>query len=305
MKGIVIAPKFYEDNAWKSKAFYDKLCEKYNFSYLCTDVPNLDGYDVAIIQSVPYHNRPAIPPGLLDAKCKLIGEFGDLQCWGNPACIKNKKILFDRFDCIVGGYYYQFREWYPEHVHKYVYWLNYFGPYERYVTLTPVTNPRMRCLLIGSNNASYPRRQYVISSMRKYPNNGYVDVVGPWQIPFPEYPKYLSNYFCSLALPGKFNLPVAKYFEIPAAGVLLLATQVKELELCGMVPFVHYIPVTRVNVFDQIKKVLTSPEDYITIRDKGTKFVRENHSDVNRLDAFQDIFNNLWPDGHKKLLRQR
>ena len=81
MKGIVIAPKFYENNAWKSKDMYDKLCEKYNFSYMCTDTPNLSGYDVAIIQSVPYHNRPGIPPGLLNTKCKLIGEFGDLQCW--------------------------------------------------------------------------------------------------------------------------------------------------------------------------------------------------------------------------------
>jgi hypothetical protein len=275
MKGIVIAPKFYENNAWKSKALYDKLCEKYNFSYLCTDTPNLDGYDVAIIQSVPYHNRPAIPPGLLDAKCKLIGEFGDLQCWGDAECEKNKKTLFNRYDCIVGGYYHQFREWYPEHVHKYFYWPSYFGPYERYISLPEVSNPKMRCIMIGSHNASYFRRQYVINNRNRYPDNGRIDISGAWKIPFDKYPKYLSNYFCSLALPGKFNLPVAKYFEIPAAGVLLLATQVKELALCGMDSLVHYVPVTRANVFDKVKEVLDVPDKFVEIRDRGTKLVLE------------------------------
>jgi hypothetical protein len=91
---------------------------------------------------------------------------------------------------------------------------------------------------------------------------------------------------------------VAKYFEIPAAGVLLLATQVKELALCGMDSLVHYVPVTRANVFDKVKEVLDVPDKFVEIRDRGTKLVLETHSDLNRLDSFQGIFDKLWPEGH-------
>ena len=299
MHGIVIAPKFYENNAWKSEALYNKLCKKYNFSYICTDSPNLDGYDVAIIQSVPYHNRPAIPPGLLDAKCKLIGEFGDLQCWDNEECIKNKEILFNRYDLLVGAYYERMEEWYPHYLYKYIHWPQYFAPYERYSCLSINPNSRMRCLLIGSYGGhAYPLRQHIVNSRNQYPNNGYVDVVGPWQIPFSQYPKYLNNYFCSLVFPGVNNVPVAKYFEVPAAGVLLLAKEIKELTICGFKPNVHYVPVTRDNVFDKIKSVLANPNAYVKIRAEGVEFVRRNHSDVNRVGAFREIFDRLWPNGH-------
>lgn len=300
MKGIVIAPKFYENNAWKSKAMYDKLCEKYNFSYICTDNPNLDGYDVAVIQSVPYHNRPGIPPGLLNTKCKLIGEFGDLQCWDSKECIKNKEILFDRYDFLIGGYYEKFNKWYPQHINKYIYWPAYFGPYERYAALSVNPSPIMKCLMIGTyNNSAYPRRQYVANKSR---GNSDLYIVGN-VIPFDKYPKYLNNYFCSLAMPGKYNLPIAKYFEIPAAGVLMLATETKESTMCGFEPYIHYVPVTKNNVFDQIKKVLSHPEDYVKMRNEGIKFVRENHSDVNRLNVFQEIFDRLLPNGHEALLQ--
>lgn len=304
MKGIVIAPKFYERNAPKSKAMYDKLCEKLNFSYLCTDTPNLGGYDVAIIQSVPYHNRPGIPPGLLDAKCKLIAEFGDLQCWGNKKCIKNKEILFNRYDFLVGSFYEMFKKLYPQYIHKYIHWPAYFNPYERYASLPMNSEPRMRCLMIGSfKGRAYPLRQYIVDTRKSRPDNGWVDVVGPHKIPYAEYPKYLNSYFCSLALSGIYNAPPAKYFEIPAAGVLMLAREVRELAVCGLKPYVHYVPVIKENVYDQIKEVLTHPDDYIKIRNEGTKFVRENHSDLNRIDTFQEVFDRLWPGGHEALLR--
>ena len=52
-----------------------------------------------------------------------------------------------------------------------------------------------------------------------------------------------------------------------------------------------------------MKKVLAHPKDYIDIRNKGTKFVRENHSDINRVNAYQKIFDQLLPGGHGALLR--
>ncbi len=311
MKGVIIIPTFYKTykrmrkgSAIKRNAMYDKLCKKYNFSVLYTDSPQLDNYDVAIISSVPYHNRPNIPPGLLNTnKCKLIGEFGDLQCWENEECLKNKKKLFSRYDILIGSYYYLFRKWYPQYLHKYIYWPNYFGPYERYTTLTVNPNSKMRCLLIGVRYKAYLRRNYVIEKAKTLPDNALIDIVNG--IPFDEYPKYINSYFCALALPGKLNVPVAKYFEIPAAGSLLLATEVKELAVCGFKPNVHYIPVTKDNVFDKIKEVLSHPNDYIEIRNRGSKFVRENHSNLNRFGVFEEIFNRLYPGEYKSLLRKK
>lgn len=308
MKGVIIVPTFYESRKYrgsiiKRNSMYGQLCKKYNFSVLYTDSPQLNDYDVAIISSVPYHNRPEIPPGLLDTKCKLIGEFGDLQCWDNEECLRNKEILFNKYDLLIGTYYYLFRKWYPQHLHKYIYWSNYFGPYEKYAALSINIKPMMRCLLIGASYPIYVRRNYVINKAKIRPSNSLVDVIN--DIPFDKYPEYINNYFCALALPGKLNVPVAKYFEIPAAGSLLLATEVKELEICGLEANVHYVPVTKTNVFDQIKKVITHPDDYIEIRNRGTNFIRKNHSNINRFGLFEEAFDKLWPSGYEGLLRKK
>jgi len=302
MKGVIILPTAYKGTAHRAKAMYAKLCKKYKFSLIHSDAPNLDGYDVGIVMCVPYHNRPGLPSGLLDAKCKLIGHFGDLQCWGNKECIKNKKLLFDRYDLLIGTYYEKFKEWYPQYVHKYIHWPQYFGPYERYINLPINPNPKMRCLMIGSGGGkAYPRRSYVIKTARSLPDNGRVDVRKG--VPFEKYPKYINDYFCGLALSGIYNFPETKYFEIPAAGALLLATEVKELTICGLKPHVHYVPVTKKNVFAQIKKVLDNPQDYMEMRNRVTKFVRENYSDINKVGEFQEIFDRLEPGMYKSLLR--
>jgi len=306
MKGVIVLPTVYKGAALRAIAMYSKLCKKYKFSLMYSDAPNLDAYDIAIIMCVPYHNRPGIPPGLLDAKCKLIGHFGDLQCWGNKECSKNKKILFDRYNLLIGTYYEKFREWYPQYVHKYVHWPQYFGPYERYVNLSINPKPKMRCLMIGSmGGRAYPLRAYVAKTSKSLPDNGRLDVNSGkrMHVPFEKYPKFINRYFCALALSGVYNFPETKYFEIPAAGALLLAKEVKELTICGLKPNVHYIPVTKKNVFGQIKKVLDNPQDYIEIRNRTTKFVRENYSDINKVDSFQEIFDRLEPGIHKDLLR--
>jgi len=156
--------------------------------------------------------------------------------------------------------------------------------------------------MIGQRSGkAYPRRAYVAKRARSLPDNGRLDVKKG--IPFAKYPKFVSNYFCGLALSGIYNFPETKYFEIPAAGSLLLATEVKELTICGLKPNVHYIPVTRKNVFDQIKKVLDNPQDYMEMRNRVTKFVRENYSDINKVGEFENIFNSLEAGMHEALLR--
>jgi len=299
MKGAIIIPTFYKNResmgqVIKHKVMHNELCKKYNFSYLYTDTPNLDKYDIAIIRNVPYHNRPAIPPGLLDTKCKLIGEFGDLQCWDNEECIENKEILFNRYDILMGAFYDRFMEWYPQHINKYIHFPQYFGPYKKYASLPINPNPKMRCVMAGSYGPrGYPIRNYIFEKSITFANNGYIDVSGAGKIPFKEYPEYINSYFCALATGGAFNSAIAKYFEIPAAGTLMLAVEIPELAICGLKPYIHYVPITKEDVFDKVKEVLKNPHDYTGIRDEGTNFVRQNHSDINRVDIFKNVFDRL------------
>jgi hypothetical protein len=138
---------------------------------------------------------------------------------------------------------------------------------------------------------------YVIRNRKK----SKIDIIR--RIPFSKYTQRLNDYFCCLALPGINNIPVAKYFEIPAAGSLMLAVRTKELDICGFEPDVHYVPVNKKNVFDQVERVLSNPQDYMQMKMEGMKFVRENHSEFNRLSVFDKAFERLWPNSYGSLRR--
>ena len=303
LKGVIVSPAIYERRGLKrDEALFARLCEKYNFVSVYSDSPDLEGYDVAMIKATPYHNRPNIPSGLLETKCKLIGYFVDLQCWNNAKCERNRELLFDKYDILIGTYYEKFQEWYPQYWEKYIHFPDFFAPYERFSELSINSNPIMKCLMSGARNTrAYPFRAYVAQKCKRAACGHLIQMSRG--VPFTKYPSYLNRYFCALALAGVHDVPVSKYFEIPAANVLMLARRTKELDLCGFEPDVHYVPVTKKNVFGQIKKVLSSPDDYLAIRQSGTDFVLKNHSEINRAKIFKDVFNRLFIKGHERLSR--
>lgn len=287
MKGVIVVPTFYLKRhqggikSQRSKFLLQRLSQKYEMPLIYTDTPSLEGLDVALIYAVPYHNRPKIPQGLLETKVKLIGYFEDLQCWGNKECKRNKKRMFDKYDVLMGACWKSFRSFYPEHVHKYVHFPNFFFPHLVYTRMELNPRRKMRCLMAATVNRFYPFRMYIRQDRDKL-----IDVT---KVPFKDYPQLLNNYFCAIAVPGRLRNVVAKYLEIPAAGTLMLAERVEELDVMGLRPYTHYVPITKENIFAQVKKCLTNPEKFIKIRDNGTKFVRGNHSIHNRVAQFGDI----------------
>lgn len=304
LKGVIIVPTFYKKRhergikSQRSKFLFDRISQQYGFSVVYTDAPDLKNFDIAVIYAVPYHNRPEIPPGLLNSKAKLIGYFEDLQCWDSEECRKNKEIMFDRFDILMGTYPKAIEKWYPQHVHKYVYFPNFFFPHERYINLQINPNPFMRCLMLGVINKHYPFRVHIRKELKSQSCS--LDI--PKMVPFDRYSELLNTYFCAVATSGSLESDVhgscedalpAKYFEIPAAGVLMLAEEVSELSVIGLEPYTHYVPITKENVFAQVKKCLTSPKKFIKIRDNGTRFIRNNHSIENRVSQFKEILGRL------------
>lgn len=300
LKGAIIVPTFYKKRhesgikSQRSKFLFERIDQRYKFPTVYTDAPNLKGLDVAVIYAVPYHNRPGIPSGLLDTKVKLIGYFEDLQCWDSKECQKNKEILFERFEILMGTYYEAIRKWYPQHVHKYVHFPNFFFPHKRYMNLQINPGARMRCLLAATISRYYPFREYIRGCRSKL-----VDIT---KVPFDRYPHLLNSYFCAIATSGSLksevhgncgDAPSAKYFEIPAAGTLMLAEEILELSVMGLKPYTHYVPITKENVFKQVKKCLTSPEKFVSIRNDGMNFVRSHHSIENRVLQFGEILGEL------------
>ena len=299
MKGKIVVPTLYKERhkdksgrSARSDILLRGLSKQYNMPILYTDTPKFNDVDFALVYAIPYHNRPELPPGLLDTNpnVKLIGYFEDLECWYNEEykeeCIKNKLLAFERFDVLVGSYPETFSKMYPQFLHKYIHYPNHFAPFERFISLKTNPKPIMKCLLSGSATIYYPFRQYIVDNVPTeiflYRNKN---------IPFADYPQFLNNYFCAIATGAGFSVVVAKYLEIPAAGTLLLAEEINDAKLLGLEANVHYVPITRDTVVDKIREVLKNPEKYIEMRDRATKLVREKHSEINRIEEFKEVLN--------------
>ena len=297
MKGKIIVPIFYIER-WKSKfgsgaranILLHAISIKYNMPIIYTDTPKLDDVDFALIYAVPYHNRPGLPPGLLDTNLhvKLISYFEDLECWDNKECRKNKLLAFKRFDVLIGSFPETFSKWYPQFLYKHIHYPQFFAPFERFAALKSNPKPIMKCLLSGSVNKRYPFRQYIID---KVPTD--IFEYRAKNVEFVNYPRFLNNYFCAIATGAASSVVIAKYLEIPAAGTLLLAEEINDFILLGLKANIHYVPITRKNVVQKIREVLKNPEKYIEMRDKATKLVRENHSIINRLEEFKNILQSI------------
>jgi hypothetical protein len=294
MKGKIIVPTFYKarhnnptGQSGRSKVLLNGISKLYNMPIEYTNKPTFNDVDFALIYAIPYHNRPELPPGLLECnkRVKLISYFEDLQCWDNQECKQNKLKMFDRYDALMGSYNKNFRKWYPQFVDKYIFYPDHFAPFERFNILKPNPKPIMKCLLSGTIAAKYyPFRKWIFNNVA-----GNLLTYRKKNILFADYPKFLNKYFCAIATGSAVSVLVAKYFEIPAAGTLLLAERIKDIELTGLKAGEHYVEINRKNVTEKIQHVLKNPGKYIEMRDKATKLVRQKHSEINRIKQFADV----------------
>lgn len=300
MRGLIIIPKFYEklwQPAFKSTMgvmapLWYEIQKRFGFEIRFADkVDVTSDVDVVLTWAVPYHNRPGLIPGLLDLNIntKLIMWSGDLQCYGNKECLENKLRVFERCDLIISQTNEYFTKTYPQYVFKNKIMLHFFSPHYRYVQLPFNNTPIMKCLLSGSRNSGvYTFREFIINSRCKEVDYRPPHFVGD------NYAKLLHSYFCGVATSSIFNYVLAKYFEIPATGSLLLADETEDLKISGLVPYKHYVPITKDDVFIKISECLRNPDDYNGIRKEGMNFVRKNHSVINRVDQFEKILSKLF-----------
>jgi hypothetical protein len=214
---------------------------------------------------------------------------GDVQCYDNNECLKNKTEVFQRCDLIVSQSYEYFSKIFPQFLSKMFFLADCFSTHEKYLKFPFNEKPKMKCLLSGSTGQlAYPLRYYILKN--KIPQ---IEHKNSFFALGEEYPKLLNSYFCCVTCSSIFKYVLTKHLEIPAAGSLLLTNETSDLNRVGFIPYKHYIPITKNDVFQKIKDCLNNPQNYNKIRQEGMIFTRENHSIKNRLELFKEVFNKV------------
>lgn len=152
--------------------------------------------------------------------------------------------------------------------------------------------PKMKVLLSGAINLTYPMRQYL-----KNLNNPNVEILnGSQNIRGDDYIQYLNTYLCAFSCCSNNNTPyiVNKFFEIPAAGCLLLAYDeyVQDaLKDIGFIDMVNYISCDKHNIVKKIEYICNEDnlEEMNKIRLNGYQLITNNHTIKNRYDLLEKL----------------
>lgn len=302
IQGAVLIPTTFDGRTYVTDRYsclFEMLRDHLEFQIIVTDDPNRvpSNVDVVLTLKNPQPNVVSTLVQLadLDPQVKLIGYFTDLHLGDKEPYHSSMIRMLERCDVVLCPYDEMFRKTWPQFVDKYVFFPHFFAPHERFARLSFNEDPVMKCVLAGAIGHVYPLR-CVIS---QYPFQGEVFIpqhpgyyTKKWDDAVfvrDRYARLLHDHFCSVATSSVYNYVVAKYFEIPATGALLLANEVEDLKKLDFVPFVHYIPITADDVVGRIQHCLLNPEEYIEIRRTGMKFVREEHSINNRFEQLRKI----------------
>jgi hypothetical protein len=307
MKGVIILPTFWRER-WlpeltikgldfsKVKGgqgqFFYKAAETFDFELRYADEVDIDSNtDILLVWGVPYHDRPQMIPGLMDVNCKtkLIIYSGDLQCYNNRLCLENKIKVFTKADLIISGSFEYFSKLYPQFLDKYRFFPKFFASDEFYSKLPLNTAPTMKCLLSGAAHPKiYMLRDFILKQ-----NLPFIDYRRANYALGGSYAKLLNSYSCCVTCSSIFKYAVAKYFEIPASGSLLIADETTDSKRAGLIPNKHYISITTENAVETIKHCVNNIDQYAHIRKEGMEFVRANHSINNRIEQFRILCSQL------------
>ena len=305
-KVIVLPMKYHQIRTVYTDSFsvlFNRLCDEFGFDFIFADSLKGIAADLYLIQA-GVHGKDLIKESTdLPANVKVILYLDGLHALSRT---DNLAIpAFKRADYLLScGAGDGFRKKWPEFLNKAEVSPTFFAPHERYVGLEFNDHPLLRCLLCGNTSKWYYLRHIIASTVLMDDNKARsIDIMRHprWGTPRGEsskiiegvmgdaYARVLNKYLCSVVGLAKSRAPLAKYYEIAAAGSLLLAEDSADVREAGFVAGKNYVSVNRDNVFDKINQCLDNPEAYRNIRYEGMKFVRENHSVENRVKRIGEI----------------
>lgn len=292
------------------QCWYEMLRDKLGFEILYTDKASDLPSDTDIVWCV-FRNQSFSDLGRLQKGIKLISHLGDIHGCHKEWLLSHPEAL-DRSDVIIGGVNSRFGEIWPQYLHKYVFWPQFFRPHEAYADLKFNESPIMKCIMPGRVGSPYYRLRTeismkvacggrwreIIDTVKHYWYDRNRTTVHEWErapVCGAKYAKLLNEYFCGFSTVSAARYLLAKCVEIPAAGALLITQETQDMGAANFVPWKHYVPVKydKESIFTQITECLTHPDKYQGIRRKGMEFVRANHSIRTRLQQFKKILQDV------------
>ena len=227
--------------------------------------------------------------------------FADDLHWWNRRMREIKVVNFAVSDLVLSTYAYCWKKLYPELSSKKVAWIphsaspDFMLPFNR--------SAKNSVFLSGAMNEAYPLRQQMLR----------LHVEGSYAIEYQRHPGYYCGYdyernasvgrgyaqqingcrvgFADSVFP--YAYVVAKFFEIPATGALLLAddTVSPYLKELGFEADRHYVPVSKENLEEQIRYVLDEKhhEELDQVRKNGQTLVQERHQISDRAKRINDV----------------
>lgn len=220
--------------------------------------------------------------------------FADDLHWWDEQMRQTKSVSFALCDTILSTCGYIWPRFYPEFCStKKVVWIPHSASPDFMLPCNP--RPENSILLSGAISCHYPLRQQLKAlqaqgshSIAYHGHPGYYtgyDYDSDQNIGG-GYAKTINRYRAAFTDSLTFRYVVAKYFEIPATGALLLADDAVSgpLRELGFIPNQHYLPVSTDNLEEKIKYILDerNHEGLDHIRRSGQKLVWDRHKTSDR-----------------------
>lgn len=230
-------------------------------------------------------------------KC-LKAFFADDLHWWNRRMREIRVVNFAVSDVILSPYAYCWRKLYPELSSKKMVWVPHSASPDFMLSYNPC--PENAIFLSGAINEAYPLRQ----RMLKLHNEG------SYAIKYHRHPGYYCGYnyqadtrvgegfaqkihsckvgFADSVVP--YGYVVAKFFEIPSTGALLLAddTVSAPLSELGFEADRDYVPVSLKNLEEKVEYVLTE-NNFDQIRRNGQALVHARHKTSDRASRINEV----------------
>lgn len=227
--------------------------------------------------------------------------FADDLHWWNQQMRQMKFVGFALCDSILASYAYVWDGFYPQlSGMKKVTWVPHAASPD--FALDYNQAPENCIFLSGAMNEYYPLRQEMLRlHARRLYSIAYHGHPG-YQCGYDHgtnedigrgYAQKINRYRTGFTDSLTFKYVVAKYFEIPATGALLLADDAVSgpLRELGFIEYQHYVPVSKQNLEERVRYVLDpgNHEELDEIRKRGQALVWERHKTSDRARQINEV----------------
>jgi len=235
-----------------------------------------------------------------DLDCHKVILADDLHWWSEPMRLR-KLIAFSTCQTVLSTYAYRWDRFYPELAGtRRLEWIPHSA--SREFMLDYNAHPDNSILLSGVIDRHYPLREQLM----------HLHTQGCYRINYHGHPGYhcsydyrtnqnvgrgyaekINNHRTGFTDSAVYEYVVAKYFEIPATGALLLADDAVRAPLkeLGFFENVHYVAVSRENLDERVRYVLdeSNHDELDEIRRRGQQLVWERHKTTDRARQINEV----------------